>query len=57
MRFFERYYHFIGKISIFEKTKSNHKTQNKIWHRSAYVTNPTLVVDFGRKSIGGIAII
>ena len=31
------------------------KTRNKIWHRSVYVTNLTLVVDFGRKSIGGLA--
>jgi hypothetical protein len=55
MRFFEINYHFFGKISILEKQKSDHKTRNNIWHRSVNVTNRTLVVDFGRKSIGGIA--
>ena len=49
------YYYSFGKILIFEKKKFNHKTRNEIWHKSVYVTNLTLVVYFGRKSIGGIA--
>jgi hypothetical protein len=43
------------KYWFFRKKKFNHKTRNEIWHKSVYVTNLTLVVYFGRKSIGGIA--